>query len=90
MELALFSKILTNKLDCITTISKYIADKRYASKRADIHTHTESELREFTAMNEYQNVLILHFISQQDVLKHFFGKWNGKPRADQILITDGD
>ena len=87
---ALFSKILKNKSDCITAIGKYIADKRYSTKRADIHTHTESELKEFAAMNEHQNLLTLHFIRQRDVLKQFLEKWSGKSVADQMLITDGD
>ena len=42
----LFSKILKKKSDCITAIVKYIADKRYSTKRVDIHAHTESELKE--------------------------------------------
>ena len=87
---ALFSKILKNKSDCITAIGKYIVDKHYSTKRADIHAHTKSELKEFAAMNVNQNLLTLHFISQRDVLKHFLEKWSGKSKVDQMLITDGD
>ena len=74
----------------MTTIGKYIADKRYSTKRIDIHAHTEKELKEFAAMNEYQHVLTLNFISQQELLKHFLKKWSGKSKANQMLITDGD
>ena len=49
----LFSKILWNKSDCITTIGKYIADKRYSTERADMHAHTESKLKELAATNKY-------------------------------------
>ena len=87
---ALFTKILKNKSDCISAIGKYIADKRYSTKRADMHAHTESELTEFAAMNKYQSLLTLHFISQRGVLKHFLEKWSGKSMTDQMELTDGD
>ena len=87
---ALFSKVLWNKSDYITIIGKYIADKRYSTKRADMHTHTESELKKFAATNKYQHLTTIHSTSQQDVLKHFLEKWSGKSKAYQMLITDGD
>ena len=49
----LFSKILKNKSDYITSIGKYIADKCYSTKMVDIHAHIESELKELATMNEY-------------------------------------
>ena len=47
LEPKLFSEILRNKSDCLTTINKYIADKRYSTKRVDMHVHNESKLKEF-------------------------------------------
>ena len=69
-------------------IGKYIADKRYSTKRADMHAHTESELKEFAAMNKYQNLLTLHFISQREVLKHFLEKWSGKSMSDCCIAVN--
>ena len=68
----LFSKIiLKNKSNCISSIGRYIADKHYSTKRVGMHTHTESKLKEFAAMNKYQHLTTLHFISQRDIIKHF-------------------
>ena len=74
----LFSKILKNSSDCITQIGKYIADKQYSTKRGDMHAHTESELKEFAAMDKHQHLTTIHFISQRDVLKFSLEKWSGK------------
>ena len=87
---ALFSKILNNKSDCSTSIGKYIVGKPYSTKRADIHGHTESKLKGFAAMNNYQYLTTIHFISQQDVLKHFLKKWSVKSKTNKMLIMDSD
>ena len=86
----LFSKIIKNSSNCITQIGKYIADKQYSTKRGDMHAHTESELKEFAAMNKHQHLTTLHFISQRDVLKFSLEKWSGKTMSDTMTITDGD
>ena len=86
----LFPKILKNRSDCIHKIGNYIATNRYSTARGDLHSHTESALKEYAAKEKYSQLPLLHYIEQRMVLKYFVEQWSGKTIADRMEFQDRD
>ena len=86
-----FTKLPSNRSDCLHKIGTWIAENRTRVARADFHTHQSNDLKALLTDESYKDKDVLYYLSQKDLITKFFEEWGEtqkdlfKPQTDDIL-----